>query len=74
MNELGNGLKSLTFEEFSWKDENGGYEMIPVANILKVLTYLRTHYPEVSTTIDEMPPYLVIWCEGSVPEPSKGLF
>ena len=74
MNELGNGLKSLTFEEFSWKDENGDYELIPAANIRKVLTYLRTHYPEVSTTIDEMSPYLVIWCEGSVPEPSKRSF
>ncbi|KFZ15360.1 hypothetical protein V502_05666 [Pseudogymnoascus sp. VKM F-4520 (FW-2644)] len=74
MNELGNGLKSLTFEEFSWKDKNGGYELIPAANILKVLTYLRTHYPEVSTTIDEMPPYLVIWCEETVLEPSKRPF
>lgn len=74
MNTLGSGLTSLTFEEFSWKDENGSYKLVPAANILKLLTYLRTHYPEVSTTIDEKPPYLVIWCEETIPEPSKRPF
>ncbi|KFZ06122.1 hypothetical protein V501_07702 [Pseudogymnoascus sp. VKM F-4519 (FW-2642)] len=69
-NNLGSGLTSLTFAEFTWDNENGGYKMISSSNLGKLHHYMRTHYPCV-TTIDEMPPYLIIWCKTAIPEPSK---
>lgn len=47
--------------------------MISAANLGKLYYYMRAHYPGV-TTIDEMPPYLIIWCEETTPEPSKRPF
>ncbi|OBT47138.1 hypothetical protein VE00_03120 [Pseudogymnoascus sp. WSF 3629] len=73
MTNLGSGLTSLTFSEFTWDDGNGGYKMISAANLRNLYYYMRTHYPGV-TTIDEMPPYLIIWCEETIPEPSKRPF
>ncbi|OBT77299.1 hypothetical protein VF21_03449 [Pseudogymnoascus sp. 05NY08] len=73
INDLGNGLTSLTFEEFTWDDGNGGYKMISAANLGKLCYYMRRHYPGV-TTIDEMPPYLIIRCSAPPPAPSKRPF
>lgn len=47
--------------------------MISTANLGKLLAYMRTHYGEMRI-IDEMPPYLVIWCRETPPEPSKRPF
>lgn len=70
---LNTGLASLQFEEFTWEDGKGGYKMISAANLGKLLIYMKTHYPEV-TKMDEMPPYLVIWCKETTSEPSKRPF
>lgn len=72
-NNLGSGLTSLTFAEFTWDNGNGGYKMISSSNLGKLYHYMRTHYPGV-TTIDEMPPYLIIWSSNALPAPSKRPF
>ncbi|RFU35061.1 hypothetical protein B7463_g1299, partial [Scytalidium lignicola] len=71
--DLDNGSTSLQFEEFTWDDGNGGYQGVSMANFKKLLEYLRNLYPQVQT-IEERVPYLVIWCDGSIPEPSKRPF
>ncbi|KFY07733.1 hypothetical protein V492_06889 [Pseudogymnoascus sp. VKM F-4246] len=64
--DLGEGLTTITFDEFTWDDGNGGYKMVSAANLVKLLGYSRAHYPGV-TSLDEKPPYLVIWCEETAP-------
>ncbi|OBT94543.2 hypothetical protein VE01_07959 [Pseudogymnoascus verrucosus] len=44
-NNLGSGLTSLTFAEFTWDNGNGGYKMISSSNLGKLYHYMRTHYP-----------------------------
>jgi hypothetical protein len=63
-------LSSLQFEEFSWDDGNGGYQLVKTAYLKKLLYYMITLYPQI-IMIDEHVPYLLIWCEDSVPESSK---
>ena len=65
-NDLGAGLTSLTFSEFTWRgggddddddddDDKGGHKMISSSNLTRLLNYMQTHYRGV-TAIDEMPP------------------
>ncbi|KFY12852.1 hypothetical protein V491_06628 [Pseudogymnoascus sp. VKM F-3775] len=62
-NDLGAGLTSLTFSEFTWRDDDdddddndkGGHKMISSSNLTRLLNYMKTHYRGV-TAIDEMPP------------------
>ncbi|KFY43310.1 hypothetical protein V494_02031 [Pseudogymnoascus sp. VKM F-4513 (FW-928)] len=52
--DLGEGLTSNTFDEFTWDDGNGGYKMVSAANLIKLLGYLRAHCSGV-TSLDEKP-------------------
>ncbi|KFX88526.1 hypothetical protein O988_08993 [Pseudogymnoascus sp. VKM F-3808] len=63
---LGNGLTSLDFEEFSWKDGEGGYKGVSAANFGALYDYMRTYYSGV-ITIEERTPYLTVLCSKATP-------
>jgi hypothetical protein len=68
----GNGLTSLDFEEFSWKDGEGGYKGVSAVNFGNLYDYMRAYYAGV-ITIEERTPYLTILCS-STPPPSTRPF
>lgn len=72
-NILNTGLASLQFQEFSWTDDKGGYKGVSAKDFGRLNDYMISLYPEI-LSIEERTPYLVIWCEGSTPEPAKRPF
>jgi hypothetical protein len=41
---LGTGLTFLDFEEFTWKDGEGGYKGVSAANFGALYDYMRAYY------------------------------
>ncbi|KFY37724.1 hypothetical protein V495_07007 [Pseudogymnoascus sp. VKM F-4514 (FW-929)] len=57
---------TLDFEEFSWKDGEGGYKGVSASNFGALYDYMRAHYSGV-ITIEERTPYLTILCSKATP-------
>jgi hypothetical protein len=62
----------LQFEEFSYVDNDGKIKPIGSENLKKLGTYLQQHYQVAE--LDEVVPYLLLWCYDAVPEPAKRPF
>ncbi len=63
---------SLEFEEFSYLDDQGIIHRTDTANLVKLAHYLKEHY-QVNDIVERLP-YLILWCDGAVPEPNKRPF
>jgi hypothetical protein len=63
---------ALDFEEFSYLDDQGKFRRIGAAWLHILCDYLAEHYQAIS--LSETLPYLVVWCEDTVPPPSERPF
>jgi hypothetical protein len=63
---------ALDFEEFSYVDDQGTFRSIGSAWLVILMDYLEKYYQ--AQSVSEMLPYLVVWCEDTVPPPSERPF
>jgi len=70
---LNTGMASLQFEEFSYDDGKGGYTGCSMAMFSKINDYVIENFPEVNR-IEERIPYMLIWCNGTIPLPEERPF
>jgi hypothetical protein len=70
---LNTGMASLQFEEFSYDDEKGGYTGCSMAMFSKINDYVIENFPVVNR-IEERIPYMLIWCNETIPPPEERPF
>jgi hypothetical protein len=63
---------ALDFEEFSYVDDQGTFRSIDAASLNMLMEYLEKNYQ--AQSVSEILPYLVVWCEDTVPPPSERPF
>jgi hypothetical protein len=63
---------ALDFEEFSYVDDQGTFRRIGSVWLDRLCDYLAKEYH--AQSVSERLPYLVVWCEDTVPPPSERPF